>query len=271
MTTLDLAGKAVLVTGGTRGLGKAIAQSFTRTGAVVFVTHRWASVPDDELAREFEGEGLAAPHLIQCDASDLEETRAMMTVIHERVGSLHAVVSNVAFAQIARGVRDLRRATLELSLGYSAWPILYLVQTSHEVFGVYPRYVIGISSDGGVVCHEGYDLAGVSKSALETLCRYLALRLKPHGVRVNALRPGLLDTASLHATFGETLVDDIKARMPDLVLSTRPIADACVGLCSGLMDAVTGQVIVADEGSSLVGLLGHALRREPEGAERGGP
>ena len=60
------------------------------------------------------------------------------------------------------------------------------------------------------MCHEGYDFAGASKSVLETLCRYLAVRLKPQGVRVNAIRPGFIDTASFRATFGDEAVESIK-------------------------------------------------------------
>ena len=178
-----------------------------------------------------------------------------MQTIEAEAGALDIVISNVAFAKTVQEVRDLRRRALERSLAYSAWPIVDLVQAAHETFARYPRYVIGVSSDGGQICHPAYELAGVSKSALETLCRYLALRLKPHGTRVNALRPGFLDTASARATFGDALFEQIRSRHPNMLLDPQAVAKSCVALCSGYMDAITGQVIAVDEGWGLVSPL----------------
>jgi NAD(P)-dependent dehydrogenase (short-subunit alcohol dehydrogenase family) len=256
----------VLVTGGTRGLGLAIGREFARAGATVFLTHRWGSVNEAELAGAFQAEGLAPPCIIECDASDSEATHALMATIKQQVGALDVVVSNVAFAKLVHDLADLKRSALERSLGYSAWPIVDLVQAAQEVIGRYPRYVVGISSDGAEICHEAYDLVGVSKAVLETLCRYLALRLKPHGVRVNAIRPGFLDTASSRATFGDAVVEAIKEQVGELFLDPQDVARVCLALCSGYMDAVTGQVIVADEGWSLVSPLAYITGRGAPGA-----
>ena len=166
-------------------------------------------------------------------------------------------MSNVAFAKIVRDLSDLKRNALDLSLAYSAWPIVDLVQAAQEELGVLPRYVVGVSSDGAEVCHPGYDLAGASKAVLETLCRYLAVRLRAEGVRVNAVRPGLLDTAELARDArgrGDRRASGSGSRAR---CSTSPgVARACVALCSGLLDSMTGQVLVVDEGWSLVDPLG---------------
>lgn len=248
MTAVDLGGGTVIVTGGTRGLGKALGLEFGRAGARVVLTHRWGSVDGDELRAEFAREGLPAPDIVESDASDPEATRLLMRRLREHPSRLLAVVSNVAFAKVVGGMADLKQSSLELSLRYSTWPIVDLLQASRETLGYYPRYALGVSTDGGDVCHPGYDMAGVAKAALETLCRYLAVRLWPEGVRVNAIRPGPLDTASARATFGDAVLDAV----PGLVLEPRAVARACVALCSGLMDSVTGQVITVDEGVSLL-------------------
>jgi NAD(P)-dependent dehydrogenase (short-subunit alcohol dehydrogenase family) len=245
-------GTAAIVTGGTRGLGRAIGLALARAGASVFLTHRWGSVPEEEVEGAFRSEGLPPPRVVECDASDAAAIRALMTTVRDAGAPLRTVVSNVAFAKLVHEVEDLKRSSLELSLGYSAWPVVDLVQTAHAVLGTYPRYLIAVSSDGAEVCHPGYDLVGVSKAALETLCRYLALRLRPHGVRVNALRPGFLDTASARATLGAAFVEEASRSHSGLFLEPRAVADVCVALCSGLLDAVTGQVLVVDEGWSLV-------------------
>jgi enoyl-[acyl-carrier-protein] reductase (NADH) len=101
-------------------------------------------------------------------------------------------------------------------------------------------------------------MAGVAKAALETLSRYLALHLRPEGVRVNVLRPGLVDTASARATFGDAIVDSARSGEVDIAIPPRDVARACLALCSGLMDSVTGQVITVDEGASLVSPITYA-------------
>ncbi|MBP2323435.1 NAD(P)-dependent dehydrogenase (short-subunit alcohol dehydrogenase family) [Kibdelosporangium banguiense] len=259
----DFAGRAALVTGGTRGLGKAIAMEFARANATVFVTHRWGSVEETELTGEFDAAGLPSPVVVEADASDHAATRALMAHIKSQAGQLHAVVSNVSFAKVIDDMDDLKRSSMELSLGYSAWPVVDLVQCAHAAFGSYPRYVMAISSDGVEVCHDSYDLAGVSKAALETLCRYLAVRLKPQGVRVNVVRAGYVDTPSARAVVGDDVVKSVKDR-PDILMDPAGVGRACVALSSGLLDAVTGQVLRVDEGMSLLGPSAFLVgRREP--------
>jgi NAD(P)-dependent dehydrogenase (short-subunit alcohol dehydrogenase family) len=252
VTKVDLGGAAVVVSGGTRGLGRAIGLEFARAGASVFLTHRWGSADEDELRAEFAREAVPGPQIVQSDASDPAAARALMAEVGRQPGRLAVIVSNVAFAKVVDDLPDLKRSTLELSLRYSTWPILDLLQASRETLGYYPRYALAISTDGGAVCHPGYDMVGVAKAALETLCRYLALRLQPHGVRVNVVRPGPLDTASARATFGDDVVDACATRHPGLLLEPRAVARACVALCSGLLDSVTGQVLTVDGGVSLL-------------------
>lgn len=263
--TVDFTGRAVIVTGGTRGLGRAIGLEFARCGATVCLTHRWGSADEDALRADFVREGLPAPDIVESDASDPDAVRDLMRGVGERAIPLTAVISNVAFAKTIGSMNDLTRSSLELSLRYSAWPIVDLLQAAKSTLGVYPRYALAISTDGGTTCHPGYDMVGAAKAVLETLCRYLALHLKAHDVRVNAVRCGPLDTASLRATFGDALPDLLdgtaRSTWQGLLLEPRVVARACVALCSGLLDGVTGQVLTVDEGMSLVSpityLTGH--------------
>lgn len=249
----SVANQIVLITGGTRGFGKAVGLEFARRGARVVVTHRWGSADEEELADEFRRETGSIPWIVECDVSDEDANRALIAEIGRRYGRLDVIVSNVAFAKITNELDALRRGALELSLRYSAWPVVELVQLAREILPHCPRYVIAVSSDGGQVCHPGYDFAGAAKATLETLVRYLAVRLKSEGVRVNVVRPGFMDTASSRAVLGSATVDALATGSANLIVDPRRAAGVCVALCSGLMDAVTGQVIVADEGWSLLG------------------
>ena len=242
--------KSVLITGGTRGLGKAIGLEFSRVGAKVFLTHKWGSISEGDLITEFLAQDLPPPRIVESDVGDSEAIRALMGAIQEEVGALDIVISNVSFVKIANDIQDYKRKSFELSLQYSTWPFVDLLQAAHTVTGGFPRYAIAVSSHAPDICFHGYDFAGPSKAALETLCRYLALQLKSSGVRVNAIRPGCIDTASFRATSGDQTVDLLKQR--GLLLDPQGAARVCVALCSGWMDAVTGQVIAADEGWSFV-------------------
>lgn len=246
---MTLNGQVALVTGGTKGLGRAIGLELARAGASVILTHRWGSADEDELTASFVSLGFAPPWIAECDVSDLAATKALLSSIRERFDRLDIVVSNVAFAKIAKSLSDLKRSSFDLSLGYSAWPVVELVKTSQEVFGRSPKRVIAISSLGADVCPEGYDLAGASKATLEMLCRYLSLRVASEGSTVNVLRTGYLDTESSRATFGDRTINELASR--GMLLDPAIAARACVALASDLMAGVTGQVITADSGWSL--------------------
>jgi NAD(P)-dependent dehydrogenase (short-subunit alcohol dehydrogenase family) len=150
---VDLAGGIVVVTGGTRGLGKALGMELGRTGATVVLTHRWGSADEDALRSEFDAEGLAAPRIIESDVSDPEAVRALMREVAAMDGRLLAVVSNVAFAGVVTDIGELTRSSLELSLRYSTWPVLEYAHAARATLGHYPRYMLAISTDGGEICH----------------------------------------------------------------------------------------------------------------------
>jgi NAD(P)-dependent dehydrogenase (short-subunit alcohol dehydrogenase family) len=259
----------ILVTGATRGLGSAICLEFAKAGASVVATHRWGSVSEAEFAEPFLRAGVAVPRLVESDAGNPEDTQELMASIREHEGRLDAVVSNVAFGKVARDLSDLKRPAFDLSFGYSSWPLVDLVTSARVALGRFPRYVIAVSSDGPDVCHPGYDVVAACKAVLETLCRYLALRLKEHGVRVNAIRPGFLDTESARQTFGSDTMDRIVRTCPDLMLDPASVAQVCLALCSGWMDSVTGQVLTVDGGWSLVSPIAYLTGETPRGpAER---
>jgi enoyl-[acyl-carrier-protein] reductase (NADH) len=133
------------------------------------------------------------------------------------------------------------------------------------VFGRYPKYVIGMSSAGPDHFCVNYDFVAASKSVLETLCRYMNYRLYDEGVRVNVVRAGPVRTASLATTMGDGYLEFIDRLDPRQVISADEVAGTVFSLCSGLMDGVSGQVIVVDRGAGFSDNLMGLYDRHPQG------
>ncbi len=246
----DYRGKAVLVTGGTKGIGLAVGLAFGRRGASVTLTSKWGSADLAEIRRAFADASAPEPDFFEADVSQAEDTRAVLGHIREKHEHLHAFVSNVAFASVVHSFEEYNRRGLLTGIEYSAWPMVSYTQAAFEIFGKYPKYVVGISSLGAEALHSNYDLVGPTKAVLESLARYMNYRLDRHGTRVNVVRTRFVRTESLTATFGEEFVPFVEKYASDLFTPPEEIAEAVYGVCSGLMDGLGGQIVTVDGGAS---------------------
>jgi NAD(P)-dependent dehydrogenase (short-subunit alcohol dehydrogenase family) len=247
----DLRGKAVLITGGTMGIGLATALAFAREGAVCTLTHKWGTADEDDVRRRFEEEYLRPPRIIQADVAREEDTVKVLEEIRASHSQIEAFISNVSVALVVQDLEDYNKRSLFKSIEYSSWPLFAYPQKIKQVFGKYPRYVVGLSSGGPDHYYQNYDFVAASKAVMETLCRYLNYRLFDECVRINVVRSRLVRTESLRATFGR----DFEAfaerfNMKRQFISPDEVASAVLALCSGLMDGVSGQVLMVDRGTS---------------------
>lgn len=252
MSAFDWNNRVVLVTGGTRGIGLETTLCFARAGARCVITYRWGGSEDEAMAR-FRAEGLAAPRVVQADVAQPEHTEALLRDLRADCDRIDAFVSNVAIAGRVRDLADYKLRALTRSIEYTSWPIVSYTQRIGEVFGSFPHYIVGVSSLGTSSVGMNYDFVAASKAVLETFVRYLAYRLRPEGVRVNAVTCGLCDTASSvgmgDAEFAAFTAWHLRAIGPIPFVPPVRVAEAIFGLCSGYLDGLSGQILTVDDGS----------------------
>ena len=245
----DFTNKAVLITGGTKGLGLATGLAFAKHGAHVYLTNKWGSADEDAIVKQFVDLGAPAPVIFEADAAADEDTEELMKRVRQDHDAVEVFVSNVSFAQVGGSVKKYKKKSLMTSLSYSAWPMISYMQKMFETFGRYPRYVVGSSCDGPDRYYPGYDFVAASKEMMEVFCRYINAELFDEDVRINILRSRPVSTESLVATFGEEFEPFLrKYRGDEYLIEAEQVGEATLALCSGLMDAVSGQVILLDKG-----------------------
>jgi NAD(P)-dependent dehydrogenase (short-subunit alcohol dehydrogenase family) len=247
----DFRDKAVLVTGGTMGIGLATALAFGAHGAACTLTYKWGSADEDDVRRAFAEAKAPEPVMIQADAARAEDTARVLEAMRARHGQVEVFVSNVSQAVLVEGLGDYSPRALFQSIQHSAWPLVDYTLTMREVFGRYPRYVVGISSTGVDQFSWGYDFMAASKAVMETLCRYLNYRLYDEDLRLNVVRTRSVRTESFRTAFGSDFEKFARRfTKEEHFVDPREVADAIVALCSGLMDGVRGQVLTVDRGTS---------------------
>lgn len=242
--------KAVLITGGTKGIGLSSALYFAKAGARTYLSYKWGSDDYAPLFAEFENAGAIKPVLIQADVSNDEDTAALLAQVKEKETAIDYFISNVGFAQSPKNLDEYQKRSLYKTLDYSTWPLIEYTRQIKRVFGKYPDHVIGISSDGPSHYYKGYDFVAASKALLEFFGKYLSVHLQKEGSRVNVIRFGPVKTESFMYIFGESFFDFVRQRgIPEeTILNPDECGKAVFGLCSGLFDAMNGQIVTVDKG-----------------------
>ncbi len=267
MLTIDMTEKNVLITGGTRGIGRAIAEAFASSGARVVCTHRWGSINEAEMCEAFTSRGWQEPLIVEADVSCEADTRKLLDGLAGSMRSIDVFVSSAGCAQKTDTLEQYKKKSFYKTLDYSTWPLVAYTRAIREVFGAYPSYILAISSDGPDHYYTGYDYVAASKALLEFFSRYLSMHLFEEGTRVNVLRFGPVKTDSFDQFFGNGFFDFVeKAGISrEMLVSAEACGKTAVALCSGLLDAVNGQVLTVDNGLSLRGnLMMHYLSEKKQ-------
>jgi enoyl-[acyl-carrier protein] reductase III len=243
-------GASVLVTGGSRGIGKAIALRFASLGASrVAIGYMRGDRAAEETAAELTAAG-AEPVLVR---GNVTSQRVVDEVAG--LGALDALVHSAATGVI-RPALETEDKHWDWTMSANARALLSLARATAPSMPA-GSSIVGISSLGSIRVLDNYVLVGASKAALEALVRYLAVELAPRGIRVNAVSAGVVETGALEHFPNRDAMLEMGARNPVGRIVTPEDVAACVTfLCSPEAEMVRGHTLVVDGGWSLLASLG---------------
>ena len=245
-------GASVFVTGGSRGIGKAIALRFAQLGAQrVAIGYMRADRAAEETAAELRDVG-AEPVLVR---GNVASTRVAEEVA--ALGHLDVLV-HAAATGVIRPAMQTEDKHWDWTLSANARALLSLTRAAAPAM---PQgsSVVAISSLGSTRVLEDYVLVGVSKAALEALVRYLAVELASRGIRVNAVSAGVVDTGALeHFPQKDAMLEMGKQNPVGRRVTPEDVAGCVTFLCSPEAEMIRGQTLVVDGGWSLLASLSGA-------------
>jgi enoyl-[acyl-carrier protein] reductase III len=243
-------GASVLVTGGSRGIGRAVALRFASLGAArVAVGYMRGDRPAEETASELRALG-AEPILVR---GNVASTRVAEEVA--ALGPLDVLV-HAAATGVIRPALETEDKHWDWTLSANARALLSLTRAAAPSMPE-GSSIVGLSSLGSVRVLDNYALVGASKAALEALVRYLAVELAPRGIRVNAVSAGVVETGALEHFPNKEAMLEMGVRNPaGRLVSPEDVADLVVFLCSPGAEMIRGQTVVVDGGWSLLASLG---------------
>jgi enoyl-[acyl-carrier protein] reductase III len=249
---LNLQGKTALITGGTRGIGKAIALRLADQGVHLVLNYLRNRRAAEETAAEIETISGLRPLLLKGNIGEQEKVVALMAELQAQHNQLDIIISNAA-SGVLRSALELTPRHLQWTLDINALALLWLVQAARPMLKSGGK-IVAVSSLGATRAFPNYAAVGASKAALESLVRHLSLELAPAGINLNTLSAGVVDTEALtHFPNREELLAHSLARTPAGKLVTpEEVADVALFLCSPLASMIHGQTITVDGGYSIV-------------------
>jgi len=248
----ELAGKVALITGGSRGIGRAIAVRLAASGVHIVVNYVRHRRDAEATVAAIEEQGVSCL-AVKANVAKEEDVKRMFAEIQDRYKRLDILVSNAA-SGVLKPAMELTTRHWNWAMDINARALLSLAQHAAPMMGQGGR-ILAVSSLGAVRAVPNYTVVGASKAALESLVRHLAVELGPRGITVNTISAGVVDTDALKKFPNrDEIIGTSLARTPLGRLTTpENVADLALFLCSDGAAMIHGQVVVVDGGYAIQG------------------
>jgi len=258
MELFNLTGKVAIITGSTRGIGRAIAEAYAAAGARVVISSRRQAACEEVAAAINACHGEERAIAIAASISDKAALEAMVAETRKRLGGIDLLVCNAAtnpyYGPMA-GISDEQfRKIFDNNVLANHWLISMIAP---EMIARRDGAIILISSIGGLVGSDVIGAYNISKAADFQLMRNLAVELGPHNVRINAIAPGVMRTDFARALWEDPKAEAALQKATPLGRIGEPeeIAGAALFLAAKAATYMTGQTIVVDGGATARGVL----------------
>ena len=250
LTGKSLTGRVAIVTGASRGIGKAVAQALAAEGATVIINYNGSAEAAEAVAEDIRSQGGMA-EAVKCNVADFTESEAFVKAVTEKYGRVDILVNNAGITRdnlIVRMTEEEFNAVLDTNLKGAFHMIRHLTKTFMK-----QRYgkIINISSVSGIVGNAGQANYSASKAGLIGLTKSVARELASRNVCVNAVAPGFIRT-DMTDKLPEAVQDNAVEQIP-LKKMGRPedVAQAVLFLAGDASDYITGQVLCVDGGMAM--------------------
>lgn len=243
-------GKTALITGASRGIGKAVALRLAKDGYDIAVNYYSNTGKAEQTAEEIRAQGVKAS-IYKADTSNIDEVKAMFKDIRKEFGGLDVLVNNAGVVDDAY-LLMINQQSLEKSLAINIQGYINCAQQAAlRMAGAGKGVIINVSSVSSVIAVEGQTVYSATKGAVNSMTATMAKELAPRGIRVNAVAPGFIGTDML-----KSIPEDLASKYIESIPmkkfgSAEDVANVVSSLCSDEFAYMTGQVLVLDGGLSL--------------------
>ncbi|MBM7650258.1 enoyl-[acyl-carrier protein] reductase III [Bacillus ectoiniformans] len=245
--------KVALVTGSSRGVGKAIALKLAEQGYDIVVNYARSKTAALETAEEIQALGRKAL-VVKANVGDIEKIKSMFEEIDQTFGRLDVFINNAA-SGVQRPIMELEEKHWDWTMDINSKALLFCAQEAARLMEkTGGGSIVSISSLGAIRYLKNYTAVGVSKAALEALTRYLSVELAEKNIVVNAVSGGAIDTEALkHFPNRDEILEDAKENTPaGRIVEIEDMVHTVMFLISEGAYMIRGQTIIVDGGRSLL-------------------
>jgi enoyl-[acyl-carrier protein] reductase III len=246
--------KVALITGGTRGIGRAIAEKFAQNGYDLVLNYMRKKTPAAEAKGVLELAYGIKVHLVKANIGEHAQIEGLFKEIEDTFGHLDVFISNAA-SGVLRPLMEIEESHWDWTLNINSKAYLFLAQQAARLMEkTGGGAIVALSSLGSIRALPNYVTVGTSKAAIEAITRYLAVELSPMNIVVNAVSGGAVDTEALnHFPNREELLEAARKKNPaGRIVEPQDLAEAVYFLCTKEASMIRGQTLIVDGGFSLV-------------------